>query len=290
MKLKIKMVLLATTYLLTACGGGSGGSGGSPSGNQNPPTPVEPTIVLGGSPSAPSFLSLSLKNAVNNNSFNNYFKYSAVAGERLVIHVNLTTPLSDTQAARCASNPGTGATASSYASQIHVYNSNNVRLGGICGENLTYTFSETGTYVLNFEFPSNGSGFFNAASLQGDKPVKFSETGSGVPTEPKKLNTTSQNSIGSDPFFNYYWVSAVKGETIVVAVSLNQPLSTEQKTRCAANPGSHNSQIYVYDSKLNKVGLACGENIRFVVPENENYVFQFNYGAQSLGIANAAKN
>lgn len=219
----------------------------------------------------------------------NDFKYAAVAGERLVIRVNLTTPLSDTQFARCNSNPGTGAIPSSYASQIHVYNSSNVRIGGVCGEDLTYTFPETGLYIFNFEFPSNGSGFFNAASLKGDAPVAFLEVGSGFPVGPKKINTTTANPIGSNVFINYYWISAAKGETIVVNTTLNQPLSAQQNTRCAANSGSHNSQIYVYDSKLNQVGIACGESIRFAVPESGNYIFQFNYGSQSSGVFNAAK-
>ena len=207
----------------------------------------------------------------------------------MVIRANLTTPLSDIQFARCSSNPGTGTAPSSYASQIHIYDSNNARVGGICGENLTYTFPQTGTYVFNFEFPQNGSGFFEAAALKGDDPVKFLEVSSGAPNEPKKLNTANVNSIGNDVFFNYHWISAMKGETIVINVALNQPLSDVQKTRCTANPGSNNSQIYVFDSKLNQVGIVCGQSIRFTASESGNYIFQFNYGSQSSGIVNVAK-
>lgn len=279
-----KLLLIAAVLVLTACGGGSGGSdSGAVSQVPVTVTPKPPESILGGTPSAPVFLGLNSKNVINNNSFNNYFKYAGVAGERLVIRVNLNIPMSVLQNTRCSANPSTSTT------QIHVYNSNNVKVDGTCGEDLTYTFTETGVYVFNFEFPSNDSGFFNAASLKGDTPVKFSEVGSGSPDEPKKVTTTSANPIGNNVFYNYYWISAVKGETIVVNTTLNQPLSDQQKARCSANPTSHNSQIYVLNSKFNEVGMVCGENIRFNVPESGNYIFQFHYGSDSSGIFNAAK-
>ena len=156
--------LIGTVLALTACGGG-----GSDTGSSTPIAEVQKT-VLGGTAKAPSIVGFDAQNIVNNNSFNNYFKYAGVTGERLVIHVNLTTPLSDTQTARCASSPGTGATRSGYDSQIHIYDTNNIRVDGVCGEDLTYTFSENGVKVLNFEFPSNGSGFPESVT----KPIEFS--------------------------------------------------------------------------------------------------------------------
>ena len=279
-----KLLLVAAVLVLTACGGGSGGSD-SGAVIQAPVTvaPKPPESVLGGTPSAPVFLGLDSKNVINNNSFNNYFKYAGLAGERLVIRVNLTIPMSDLQRSRCSASPDTNGT------QVYVYNSNNVKVSGVCGEDLTYTFNETGTFIFNFEFPSNDSGFFNAASLKGDAPVKFLEAGTGSPSEPKKINTASANLIGSNTFLNYYWISAAKGETIVVNTLLNQPLSGQQKARCGASPEGYNTQILVYNAKLNRVGLSCGETIRFQIPENGNYVFQFNYGSQILGTFNAAK-
>lgn len=278
-----KLLLLAAVLVLTACGGGSGGSdSGAVSQAAATVAPRPPESIVGGTPSAPVFLGLDSKNVINNNSFNNYFKYAGVAGERLVIRVNLTIPMSDLQRTRCSYSADTNGT------QVSVYNSNNVKVGGVCGEDLTYTFTETGTYILNFDFPSNDSGFFNAASLKGDAPVKFLEVGTGSPSEPKKLNTASVNSIGSNVFLNYYWISAIKGETIVVNTVLNQPLSEKQKSLCSYSAESK-TQILVYDAKLNRVGLSCGETIRFQIPENGNYVFQFNYGIQSVGTFNAAK-
>lgn len=282
MKICQSLAGLCLVALLSACGGGGGDSSSTSTGTSTQiPPPSETPVVLGGTPSAPTSVGLSSDNVVNNNPFNNYFKYAAVAGERLIVRVNLSIPLSDTQFARCASNPGTGATPSSYASQIHVYSQGNARIGGICGEELRYTFAETGVHVFNFDFPSNGSGFFNAASIKGDTPIRFLEIGNGSPIEPKKLSTISPNLINENVFFNYYWFSAAKGETIVVNSTLAVPLSAQEKTRCAANPDSHNSQIYVYDAKLNQVGLACGEGMRFIVSESGNYVIQPSYGAKS---------
>lgn len=281
-----KVFLFAAVLGLAACGGGGGGNGTSnvvTAGQAPVEPPVDTAIVLGGTASAPALLGLNSKNTISNNSFNNYFKYSAVAGERLVVRVNLNQPLSDAESARCASNPD------AYSTQIYVYNSKNVKVGGVCGEDLTYTFSETGVYVLSFDFPSNGSGFFNAASLKGDTPVKFLATGSGTPGEPKLVNTGSANSIGSNVFTNYYWIAASKGETIVINATLNQPLSAQQKTRCAANSAQLNSRIFVYDDKLNYVGVVCGEGIRFQVPQSGNYIFHFSYGSQNSGVFNAAK-
>ena len=267
---------------MTACGGG-----GSDTGSSAPITEVQKT-VLGGTANAPASVGFDAQNIINNNSFNNYFKYAGATGERLVIRVNLTTPLSDAQTSRCASSSGTGAIRSSYDSQIHVYSTSNIRVDGVCGEDLTYTFPENGVKIFNFEFPSNGSGFFNVASLNGNAAVKFSENGTGSPVEPKIINTASANSLGSNVFGNYYWISAGKGQTIVINTTLNQPLSSTQKARCASGPG-YKTQILVYNSQLNQVGLVCGDSLRFDVPENGNYVFQFNYGSQSAGVFNASR-
>lgn len=287
--IKLKNTLFLLTVLsLSACGGGGGGSDTPVASTPAPVAPVT-SVNAGGTAIAPAVVALIEKNTLAVVTASNYFKYTAVAGERMVVRVNLTTPLSDTEAARCASSDGTGAIPSGYSTQIHIYNPSNARVGGICGEDLTYSFAESGTYVFNFEFPYNSGGYFNAASLTGIDPVAFVDAGAGTPVAPKKMSLTTTNAIGDNPFVNYFWVAAVKGETIVINATLNQPLTTEQKTRCSASSESHNSQIYVYDAKMNRVGLACSENIRYQVPESGNYIVQFNYGKQSAGIFNAAK-
>jgi hypothetical protein len=271
---------MLTLLFLTACGGGGGGGDAAT-------VPSEP--ASNGSASSPKSLSIESANAFGTDASFNNFKYVASADERLVVRVNLATPLSDTQSARCAASLGTGSTPSSYLTQVHVYSSSGVRVGGICGEDLTFAFPAAGTYVLNFEFPSNGGGTFNAASLKGNAPIQFSETGDGSPARPKTLSTLAGNAIASNPFNDYYWVQAVQGETIVLGVQLQLPLTDVQKTRCAAGAEStNNAQLRVFDASLTQVAVACGESLRFVAPASGTYVIQTDYGVNG-GTLNASR-
>jgi hypothetical protein len=217
--------------------------------------------------------------------FNN-FKYVASANERLVIRVNPVVPLSDTQNSRCASSSGTEAT---YATRVQVYDALGVRVRAVCGEDATFTFATAGTYVLDFEFPDNGGGTFNAASLKGAAPVQFLETGDGSPTRPKKMSTQTGNMIDGNPFNDYYWVQATQGETIVLAVQLQKPLSQVQKTRCASGAEStNNAQLRVFDAGLAQVSVACGDSLRFVAPAAGTYVIRTDYGVNG-GTLNASR-
>ena len=163
------------------------------------------------------------------------------------------------------------------SAEVHVYDSLGVRVGGICGEDLTFTFAAAGTYLLNFEFPSNGGGTFHAASLQGAAPIQFSETGDGSPTRPKQLSTLTGNAIASNPFNDYYWVQIAQGETLVLAVQLQQPLSQIQKTRCSGSD-PNNAQLRVFDARLTQVSVTCGESMRFVAPAAGTYIIQTDFG------------
>lgn len=278
---KVTLLSLVSLAILAACGGGGDGAD-----SVTPST----SPVSSGSTSSPKSLNVDSSNTFGTDTFFNNFTYVASADERLVVRVNLAVPLSDTQSARCASNLGTGTTPSSYASQVHVYDSRGVRVGGICGEDLTFSFPSAGTYLLNFEFPSNGGGTFNAASLKGDAPVQFLEAGDGSPTRPKKLSLLTGNSISSNPFNDYYWVQAAQGETIVLAVQLQQPLTDVQKNRCAGNvEGTNNAQLRMFDARLSQqIAVACGESLRFVAPAAGTYVIQTDYGVNG-GTLNASR-
>ncbi|MBE0548148.1 MAG: hypothetical protein IH627_10950 [Rubrivivax sp.] len=264
---------MLTLLLLTACGGGGGGGD----------TGTVPTApVSGGSTSSPTSLSVEAANTFGTDAFFNNFRYVASADERLVIRVNPATPLSDTQYARCASNPG-------YPSKVQVYDSRGVQVGVVCDEDVTFTFAAAGTYMLNFEFPDNGGGTFNAASLKGAAPVQFLETGDGSPTRPKKLSTLTGNAIDSNPFNDYYWVQAEQGETLVLAVQLQKPLTQAQKTRCGAGAEStNNAQLRVFDARLTQVAVACAESLRFVAPAVGTYVIRTDFGANG-GTLNASR-
>lgn len=280
---KFLPLILSLTFL-SACGGGGGGA------ENTEPTASPPTTPsANGSISSPKSLILEAANTFGTDAFFNNYIYIASADERLVVRVNLATPLSDTESARCSSNLGTGSTPSGYASQVHVYDSRGARVGGICGEDLTFTFTAAGTYLLNYEFPSNGGGTFHAASLKGAAPVQFSETGDGAPTRPKKLSTLTGNAIASNPFNDYYWVQAAQGETFVLAVQLQRPLSQVQKTRCSDGvEGTNNAQLRVFDARLTHVVAACGESLRFVAPAAGTYVIQTDYGVNG-GTLNASR-
>jgi|GEM_PF-6527019 len=274
-----------TVLLLTACGGGSDGEGsgatlGAGTGGSTITLPTEPGTT--GSTSSPRALSLADSNTFGTDPFFNNFRYVASAGEKLVIRVNPNIPLSTLQSRRCAESPGTGSTPSNFQTQVHVYNSLGIRVGGICGEDLTFTFASAGTYLLNFEFTSNGGGTFNAASLTGSTPIQFSETGNGSPTLPKKLSTLTGNTIGSNPFNAYYWVQATQGETLVLGVQLKTPLTQLERTRCEENAESPNKQLRVFDAGLTQVAVACGESMRFVVPSAGIYVVQADYGVNGV--------
>lgn len=116
-----------------------------------------------GSPSSPKLINFDGENTLFSNIFFNYYHLNAVKGQKLIVNTMLNQALSTQQKTRCASNSGTGPTASSYDTQIHVLNSTLTRIGGICGESLTFQFPETGRYVLHFDYASQSAGIFNAA-------------------------------------------------------------------------------------------------------------------------------
>ena len=116
-----------------------------------------------GTPSAPRELSLTSGNVLVNDRFHNYYKTTLTAGQKLLITTRLNQPLTDIQKGRCASS-GSEMTPSSYDTQINVYNSFYERVGGICGENYTFTPSNTGTYIFHFAFNDHSAGIFYASA------------------------------------------------------------------------------------------------------------------------------
>ena len=67
------------------------------------------------------------------------------------------------------------------------------------------------------------------------------------------------------------------------------PLTTTQKTRCAASAeATNNAQLRVFDASLTQVAVACGESLRFVAPAAGTYVIQTDYGVNG-GVLNASR-
>ena len=117
-----------------------------------------------GSPGAPKMISFGVRNTLLSDDFFNYFSVNAATGQKLIVSTKLNQPLTDQQKSRCGGG-GTGTTPSAYVTQIHVYDSKLTRLGGVCGEDLTFQFTVSGIYILHFNYASQSSGYFNAAIL-----------------------------------------------------------------------------------------------------------------------------
>jgi hypothetical protein len=269
--------LVSTSVLfaaLAACGGGGGGSASN----------VDNSASFTGSINSAKPLILQTANSFGADTALNNFTYTATAGERMFVRAILATPFSDTQYARCVSNPG------AYATQIRVYDAGGLQVAYSCGEDLMVTFANDGAYRFNFEYPSNGGGAFYAASLPSRVPVQFSGAGDGSPNMPKMLKTSSGNTLDSNPFKDYYWVQAAQGETIALSVSLQVPLYQAQLTRCAANTeGTNNAQLRVFDASLShQVATVCGNAMQFIAPTAGTFIIHADYGVNG-GMLYAAR-
>ena len=121
------------------------------------------SMISGGTASSPATLSFSSRNEISSDPFYNYFTYSAQAGEKLIIQSVLDRPLTTQER-----NPCNGG----LRDHIVVYDLNLNPLIGICGNSLTYTFEQTGTYIIHLKIGDIGiSGYFNAASVSGSEPA-----------------------------------------------------------------------------------------------------------------------
>ncbi|MCX2983383.1 hypothetical protein EYC98_21190 [Halieaceae bacterium IMCC14734] len=240
-----------------------------------------------GTPSMPFVLSLGTPNPLLREKIYNYYSYGAKENEKLIIHAELDEPMNDTEKARCGASPGSGTTASTYDTQIHVYDDALSRIGGICGENLVFSFSEAGDYIIQFDYPTNAPGNAYVASILGSSAISDPTGEIGTPSVPANLEPGVEHPISANTFYNYFQYQAGTNERIILQAILDTPLSGQQKARCSANPG-YDTQIRVYDANMDLVGLVCGETLDFTFPETGTYIFQFSYAAQSAGYFVAA--
>jgi len=249
-------------------------------------------IRPGGEPGGSVFLNRPGKNEISSNSFYNYFKFTAKKGETLVIHTDLSLPLTDQEKSRCSSNPGTGTSPSSYDTAMNVYDKKLDRVTGICGENLTVKFETGGTYYVQFDYPENGTGLAYATSILGDSAINSPTGLLGAVSNPKPILLRSANRLNQENYLNYYRYTAQEGERIILNVNLNLPMTSQQKNRCSSAGDfpstSYDTRVYIYDSTLTPVGGVCGEELRFDFPWAGTYLFHFRYGNQSAGFFNAA--
>jgi hypothetical protein len=249
------------------------------------------STISGRSPSSPATLELGRGHEIQPNSFYNYFKYWAQKGEVLVLRADLTLPLSDTDKARCGSRPGSGPLEGYWKTQIQIYDASLNRIDGACGETLIYKFPRSGKYIIQFDYPENGSGVGYAASIIDDKPKTAPYGPIGSPSNPKSLLSAERNMLQESSFFNFYRYTAYSGDKLIIRTSLDVPLTTKQKTRCAstgAYPSPLSPQIHIYDLGMNWIGGVCGDELTFNFAETGTYLINFAFGARNSGYFDAA--
>ena len=292
--------LIFTSFLivlLAACGGGGGDDAGAGAGAGAPIS----NDVSGGTPSSPIDLSFNFNNLIDINPFNNYFTYTAQAGEKIIIRSTLNVPLTDQQKSRCGSTGGTssdGFGAGRDSTGIIVYDLNLNLVGGICGESMVYTFVMDGTYIFYFDYSSGSNfGHFNASSTLSNE-----SSGPGSPGAPSIVNLGSSNEIKTNAFYNYYTYDALAGEKLVFNVTLNTPLSDPENTRCASRGGDPQTgsgtsallengvaynEIIVYDQNFSVIGGECGTSHTYTFGLDGTYILHFSF-SNNPGVFNAA--
>lgn len=128
----------------------------------------QPTEALG-TPSDPKIISLAASgiNSIGNVSFKNHYKYSAKQGNKLILHVNLATPLTIEDRDNCLIDPGKGNSPSIFNTQINIYDAKfDERITGICGDSLIFTAPYNGDFILHFDYPYHNPRSFNASEIK----------------------------------------------------------------------------------------------------------------------------
>jgi hypothetical protein len=137
----------ATALLFTACGGGgSAGDGGD--GGNIPPSPPPAQYIKGGTASSPSQISLDIDNLISEDTFTNYFKFSGVEDDKLIINASLNREITRSESLNCS------ASASSF---IEIYDENLEQYSQFrtCNKELTVELPVDGTYIIHFNYRDN---------------------------------------------------------------------------------------------------------------------------------------
>lgn len=296
MNTKNSIALLAASLVLSACssGGGDSTSVASTSAATTPTTNTEVVAIAGGAASSPVELNLTRKHEIKTNPSNNYFSYTAQAGEKLVIQSVLNTALSSNDRSVCAiadandrAAGNTGYISGSVKNDILIYDLNLSALVGSCTGNMTYTFTADGTYIIYADFSRNSnSGFFNASSLSSNI-----SSGVGSPNSPAALSLNSSNQINVNPFFNYFSYTAQAGEKLVMQSVLSTPLTSNDISACSiANAGGDSTSytsgavkndIIVYDLNLNAIAGNCSGSLTYTFTADGTYIIYADFSRNS---------
>ena len=113
--------------------------------------------IHGGTASAPAQMSLDVSNLIVENSYYNYFKYTADGDHKLKLDAMLDFGITKTQRIECQESGDT---------YVVVYDGNMNEINSLktCATAMTVEFPANGTYIFQFKYPGN-KGYFNADIL-----------------------------------------------------------------------------------------------------------------------------
>ena len=281
---KFIYVLLITS--LAACGGS--GSNNTDLTTSQSPVALEPKIISGGSPGSPASINLLFEHEISTSYLNNYFKYEGKEGERVFIQAVLDTPLTDVYLSRCSAYNSGGS--GPRGPDIKVYNEQvDIELRGTCGTSIGYTFPDDATYVFYFNIGGGSSaGYFNVTSIEygyfNTSPVDTKSL-LGSAGNPVKLGQS--NEISSNVFYNYYHVTARKGDKIFLGANLQSPVDSTLSSRCESYGRRTSGLMRILDANFNSLVGTCFKSIEYIFPKDDTYIIVAAYPSNNSGTLSA---
>lgn len=104
----------------------------------------------------------------------------------------------------------------------------------------------------------------------------------GQPSSPSNISYTLPNVISSDSFNNYFKVTVNSGDSLIINIDLDNPLTVLDVSRCRTNPA-----IQIHAS-LENVRHICAYDLFHTFEKPGTYVVRFQYPLQRTGTFNAA--
>jgi len=263
--MKKTVIALFSSALLAGCGGsdssgetvenpevGSGG-GGTPEEEYN----------YGGTPSNPQPISLSDKNFISTDSFDNHFSYELAENEKLYFHAIIPEGITSSQSRNCVSQSGSGSTGVTLDDDLVT---------------CSYFFvsDNASAEVLHSKYEITNSGYFRADIVADNAREPLSSSGKGgTPRSPRFAEVGADNEISDKDFYNYYAIEGSAGDVIDIQLYPDESTSSSLTNNCRATAGTRASDEYInsgawYGVSFNGEPYSCN--------------LQTNYEMQSDGI------
>ena len=104
----------------------------------------------------------------------------------------------------------------------------------------------------------------------------------GQPSSPSDMSYTLPNVISSDSFNNYFKVTVNSGDSLIINVDLDNPLTALDVTRCLEDP---KTKVH---ASLDNVRHFCAYDLFHTFEKSGTYVVRFQYPLQRAGTFNAS--